>query len=162
MQHRFVLGDDQQIVKNLSFDLGVTIKPGAGLSLALVGNNLNGSDSVFQPLTLGGAIGLVKGNFGIEADVVSDLVTWNENKLRAMLGAEILFGDHVLARGGYRYDQGAESHSGSLGLGYIDKTFSVDAAARRVLVGDAVTAVILTFSYHVEASGLTPTPSETW
>jgi opacity protein-like surface antigen len=154
--------DDQQIVKNFAFDLGLTIKPGGGLSLALVGNNLNGSDNVFQPLTLGGAIGLVKGNFGIEADVVSDLVTWNENRLRAMLGAEALFGDHVLLRGGYRYDQGAESHSGSLGLGYIDKTFSADAAVRRVLVGDPVTAVILTLSYHVEASGLTATPSETW
>jgi hypothetical protein len=25
-----------------------------------------------------------------------------------------------------------------------------------------VTAVMLTFTYHVESTGLTPTPSETW
>jgi opacity protein-like surface antigen len=151
-----------KILKSFAFDLGLTLKPGGGLSLALVGNNLNGSDHGFQPLTLGGAVGFTKGNFGIEADVVSDLVTWNETKLRAMLGAELLFGDHVLLRGGYRYDQGAESHSGSLGLGYIDKTFGADLGVRRVLAGDAVTAVVLTFTYHVESTGLTPTPSETW
>ena len=79
-----------------------------------------------------------------------------------MVGAEVLFADHVVARGGYRFDQGADSHSGSLGIGYLDKTFSADAGVRRVLAGDAVTAVMLTFTYHVESSGLTPTPSETW
>jgi opacity protein-like surface antigen len=153
---------DDKILKSISFDLGLTLRPGAGFSLALVGNNLNGSDNPFQPLTLGGGIGFARDNFGIEGDVVTDLVTWDNTTLRAMLGTEILFGDHVVARGGYRFDQGAESHSGRLGLGYIDKTFSADAAVRRVLVGDAVTAVMLTFTYHVESTGLTPTPSETW
>ena len=93
---------------------------------------------------------------------MSDFVTWDENKVRAMVGTEILFGDHVITRAGYRWDQGADSHSGSLGLGYIDKTFSADLGARRVLAGDAVTTIVLTFTYHVESTGLTPSPSETW
>jgi hypothetical protein len=155
------LGGDK-ILKSFAFDLGLTLKPGGGLSFALVGNNLNGADNGFQPLTLGGGIGFMKDKFGIEADLVSDLVTWEENKLRAMLGTEILFGDHVITRAGYRFDQGADSHSASLGLGYVDKTFSADAGVRRVLAGDPVTAVVLTFTYHVESTGLTPTPSETW
>jgi hypothetical protein len=154
--------DGERILKGFAFDLGLTIKPGGGLSLALVGNNLNGADNGFQPLTLGGGIGYVKDSFGIEADLVSDLVTWDENTVRGMLGAELLLGDHVMTRAGYRYDQGAESHSASLGLGYIDKAFSADVGVRRVLVGDAVTAVVLSFTYHVESTGLTPTPSETW
>ena len=154
--------DGDKILKSFSFDLGLTLKPGGGLSFALVGNNLNGSDSGFQPLTLGGAIGLSRGSFGIEADLVSDFATYGDNQLRAMAGAELLLGDHVIVRGGYRFDQGVDSHSGSLGLGYIDKVFSADAGVRRVLSGDPVTAVVLSFTYHVESSGLTPTPSETF
>jgi hypothetical protein len=154
--------EGQKIVKNFAFDLGLTLKPGAGFSFALVGNNLNGADTGYQPLTFGGGIGFVRDKFGIEGDLVSDLVTWNKNKVRAMAGAELLLGDHAVVRGGYRYDDGAKSHSGSLGLGYIDKAFSADIGVRRILVGDIATAIVLSFTYHVEATGLTPTPSETW
>ena len=155
------LGGDR-IVKNFAFDLGLTLKAGDGWSFALVGNNLNGADTGFQPLSLGGGIGYAKEKFGMEGDVVADLATWDKTRVRAMLGAELLLGEHALVRGGYRYDDGAQSHSGSLGLGYIDKAFSADLGVRRVLVGDIATAVVLTFTYHVESTGLTPTPSETW
>jgi hypothetical protein len=154
---------NDRIVKNFAFDLGLTLRPGGGLSLALVGNNLNGANSGYQPLTLGGGIGYALDKFGIEADLVADLATYEQTKMRGMGGAELLLGDHALIRGGYRYDDGVQSHSGSLGLGYIDKMFSADLGVRRVLSGaDKVTAVVLTFTYHVESSGLTPTPSETW
>jgi opacity protein-like surface antigen len=151
-----------RIVKNFAFDLGLTLKAGEGFSFALVGNNLNGADSGFQPLGLGGGIGFATEKFGLEADMVADLATWNETRVRAMLGAEVMLGEHAVARGGYRYDDGAKSHSGSLGFGYIDKSFSADLGVRRVVVGDIATAVVLSFTYHVESTGLTPTPSETW
>jgi len=151
-----------RIVKNFAFDLGLTLKAGEGFSFALVGNNLNGADSSFQPLSLGGGIGFATEKFGLEADMVADLATWNETRLRGMLGAEVMLGEHAVARGGYRYDDGAKSHSGSLGFGYIDKSFSADLGVRRVVVGDIATAVVLSFTYHVESTGLTPTPSETW
>jgi hypothetical protein len=154
--------DGEQILKSFTLDLGATLRPGSGLSLSVVGNNLNSPDHAFQPLTLGGGIGVAYKNFGIEADAVGDFVTWDDTKLRAMLGADLLFADHVAVRGGYRFDQGAESHSGSLGLGYISKEFSVDGAVRRVLVGDAVTAIVISFSYHLESTGLTPTASDTF
>ena len=154
--------DGERIVKNFAVDLGLALRAGDNLSLALVGNNLNGADNGFQPLSLGGGIGFVKDNVGLEADVVGDLATWNQTRVRAMLGGEILFGEHAILRGGYRYDDGPKSHAGSLGLGYIDKSFSADLGVRRVVSGDSATAVVLTFTYHVESSGLTPTPSETW
>lgn len=154
--------DDEQILKSFSFDAGLTLKPGGGLSFALVGNNLNGSDHGFQPLTFGGGVGFVKDTFGIEVDVVNDFVTWERSKVRAMAGAELLLGNHVMTRAGYRFDHGAQSHSASLGLGYIDRSFSADLGVRRVLAGDAATAIVISLAYHVEASGLTPTPSETW
>jgi opacity protein-like surface antigen len=152
----------EKIFKSFAFDLGLTLRPGGGLSLALVGNNLNGTDTGYQPLTLGGGIGFAKDKFGIEADVVADLVTWDKTRLRVMGGPELMLGEHVVLRGGYRFDDGAKSHSASLGLGYIDKSFSADAGVRRVFVGDIVTAVVLTLTFHVESTGLTPTPSETW
>lgn len=152
----------ERIVKNFAFDLGLTLKPNENLSLALVGNNLNGADNGFQPLSLGGGIGYSQEKFGLEGDVVGNLATWNKTRMLAMVGAELLLGDHALVRGGYRYDDGAKSHAGSLGLGYIDKAFSADLGVRRVLSGDIATAVVLTFTYHVESTGLTPTPSETW
>jgi hypothetical protein len=152
----------EKIFKNFAFDVGLTLKPGAGLSFALVGNNLNGADTSYQPLTLGGGIGFSKDIFGIEGDVVADLSTWSRTRARAMGGLELLLGDHAVVRGGYRYDDGVKSHAGSLGLGYIDKMFSADLGLRRVLVGEKATAVVLTFTYHVESSGLTPTASETW
>jgi hypothetical protein len=153
---------NDKIVKNFAFDVGLTLKPGGGLSLALVGNNLNGADTGFQPLTLGGGIGFVRDKFGIEGDVVSDLVTWDKNKLRAMAALELLLGEHAVVRGGYRFDQGVNSHSASLGLGYIDTSFSADLGVRRVLAGDVATAIVMSITYHVESTGLTPTPSETW
>jgi hypothetical protein len=153
---------NDKIVKNFAFDVGLTLKPGGGLSLALVGNNWNGADTGFQPLTLGGGIGFVRDKFGIEGDVVSDLMTWDKNKLRAMGALELLLGEHAVVRGGYRFDQGANSHSASLGLGYIDTSFSADLGVRRVLAGDIATAIVMSITYHVESTGLTPTPSETW
>jgi len=154
--------EGDKILKNFAFDLGLTLRPGGGLSFALVGNNLNGADTGYQPLTLGGGIGFARDSFGIEADVVGDLVTWDRTTLRAMLGSEVLLGDHAVVRAGYRFDEGAKSHSGSLGLGYIDKAFGADLGVRRVLAGDKATAVVLTFTYHVDSTGLTPTASETW
>jgi hypothetical protein len=151
-----------RIVKNFAFDLGLTLRAGEGFSFALVGNNLNGADTSFQPLSLGGGIGFAREKFGLEANMVADLATWNETRLRAMLGGELLLGEHAVLRGGYRYDDGAKSHAGSLGFGYIDKAFSADLGVRRVVVGDIATAVMLSFTYHVESTGLTPTPSETW
>lgn len=154
--------DGERIVRNFTVDLGLALRASENLSFALVGNNLNGADSGFQPLSLGGGVGYARETWGVEANLVGDVATWTETRVRAMLGAEVLFGEHVIARGGYRYDDGARSHAGSLGFGYIDRAFSADLGVRRVVSGDSATAVVLTFTYHVESSGLTPTPSETW
>ena len=79
-----------------------------------------------------------------------------------MVGAEALFADHVSARVGYRYDEGAASHALSGGVGYIDRAFDVDVAVRRVVSGDAATAIVLGFTYHLDSTGLTPGPGDTF
>jgi opacity protein-like surface antigen len=153
---------DEDIVKGFGIDLGATVKPTQSFAISVVGNNLTNPEHGFQPMSFGGALGLVVGDFSFEGDLLADFVTWEDTKLRAMFGAEALFANHVAARVGYRYDQGAESHALSAGAGYIDTAFDVDIAVRRVVSGDAATVIMFGFNYHLESSGLTPSPGETF
>ena len=146
---------DKHIVSGFSFDAGATFKPTDGLSLSIVGTNLNNPGNGFQPMGLAGGIGFGKDLFSLEGDVAADFTTWDRTTVRAMAGGEVLLGDHVPLRGGYRYDDGAKSHSVSGGLGYVDTTFGAEVAIRRVVSGDPVTAVVFGFTYHLDAGGLT-------
>ena len=40
--------------------------------------------------------------------------------------------------------------------------FAVELAVRRVVSGDAATAIVLGFAYHLESTELTPTPTDTF
>jgi hypothetical protein len=151
-----------RIVKGFALDAGATLKAGKNLVLSIVGNNLNNPDHGFQPTSVGGGIGVVISDFSVEADLAADFTTWDRTTVRPMLGLEGLFADHVAARLGYRFDQGAESHAISLGAGYIDRAFDIDIGVRRVVSGDAATSVTFGFSYHLESTGLTPSPSDTF
>ena len=150
---------NERIIKGFSFDAGVTLKPTDELYVAVVGSNLSDPGNGFQPLTAGGGVGFANKDFGAEADVTFDFTTWDETKLRAMGGVELLIDDSVPIRAGYRYDAGAESHAVSAGVGYIERAFSAEAAVRRVVSGDKATAIVLGVTLHLEASGLTPAPA---
>jgi len=154
--------EDNRILKAMSFDAGVTLRPAPQLALSLVGNNLTAPSHSFQPTSMGGAIGGAFGDFSIEADVVADFITWEKTTLRAMGGAEALFADHIGARLGYRYDEGPNSPSLAGGLGYIDRAFDVDVAIRRVVSGEVATAIVFGFTYHLDSTGLTPGPGDTF
>jgi len=148
-----------RIVEGFSFDAGVTVKPTDSFYIAVVGNNLSDPGSGFQPLTAGGGIGFATNDFGIEGDVVFDFTTWDETTVRVMGGAEYLVAGAVPLRVGYRYDDGLESHAVSAGLGYVDRSFSADAAVRRIVSGDKATAIVFGLTLHLETSGFTPSPS---
>ena len=145
---------DKHIVSGFAFDAGATFKPTDGLSLSIVGTNLNNPGNGFQPMGLGGGVGFGKDLFSLEADVAADFSTWDHTTTRAMAGGEVLLGDHFPLRAGYRYDDGAKSHSISGGLGYVDTTFGAELAIRRVVSGDPVTAIVFGFTYHLDAGGL--------
>jgi hypothetical protein len=153
---------DARIVKGFALDAGATIKVGKELSFAVVGSNLNNPDHGFQPTSVAGGVGLTFGDFSAEADVLADFTTFDRTTVRPMVGLEGLFADTVSARLGYRFDQGLKSHALAAGVGYIDRTFDVDIALRRVLKGEIATALVFGFTYHLEATGLTPSPSDTF
>jgi hypothetical protein len=150
------------IVAGFSFDAAATFKPVPGLALSVVGVNLNHPDNTFQPTSVAGAIGFGKELFSLEADLVADFSTWDSTKLRAMGGGEFLLGDHFPLRAGYRFDEGAKSHSLSAGFGYIDTSFGAEIAVRRVVSGDPATAIVFGFSYHLDSGGLSQGENETF
>lgn len=151
---------DQNIVQGFSLDAGATLRPSKNFAFALVGNNMTNPDHGFQPTSAGGAFGVAFGDFNGEVDVMVDFTTWDRTTVRPMLGFEALFVDRIGARLGYRYDTGAESHAVAIGAGYIDRSFDVDVGFRRVLVGDIASALVIGFTYHLESTGLTPSPGE--
>jgi opacity protein-like surface antigen len=154
--------EDEQIVKGFAFDAGVTLKPSKSFAISLVGNNLGPAGHGFQPTSVGGGIGFGTDTVTLEADVVTDFVTWDETTLRAMVGGELLVAGHFALRAGYRYDRGAKAHAPSLGVGYTDKAFSLDLSMRHVFAEQRATAVVFGFVYHLESTGLTPSPGDTF
>ncbi len=143
------------IIAGFALDAGATFKPTDGLSISIVGVNLNNPNNGFQPMSLAGGIGFGKETFSLEGDLAADFTTWDRTTVRAMFGGEFLAGDHFPLRAGYRYDDGAKDHSVSGGFGYVDTTFQAELAVRRVVSGDSATAVVIGFTYHLDSGGLT-------
>ena len=151
---------DQAIVKAISFDAGLTLKPVPEVALSLVGHNLSDPGHGFLPLTFGGGAGFGNDNFTIEADALGDFTTWGKTTTRAMGGFEFLAGDHFPLRAGYRFDGGVGSHAVGGGVGYLDRAYTVDVGVRTVVSGEKATAVVIGFKYHLESTGITPGPSD--
>jgi opacity protein-like surface antigen len=154
--------EEEDIVEGITFDAGLTLRPTEFLALAIVGTNLNSPGNGFQPTTVGGGVGIGTELFTLEVDVVEDFTTWGRTTTRVMGGFELLAASSFPLRVGYRYDRGAQSHSISGGLGYVERVFAAELAVRRVVHGDVATALVLGFTYHLESSQLTPTPGESF
>ncbi|HEV8547530.1 MAG TPA: hypothetical protein VGQ57_00860 [Polyangiaceae bacterium] len=150
----------KKIVRGIAFDAGATLKASKNLSLSIVGTNLNNPDHGYQPTSVAGAAGVSFGDFSAEVDLLADFTSWERTTLRPMVGLEGLFIDHLSVRAGYRYDNGQDNHTLAGGLGYVDKAFDIDASVHHTLNGPGVTAVIIGFSYHLDATGLTPSASD--
>ena len=146
--------EDQSIVRNFGVDAGVTLQPQGGFSLSLVGTNLNSPGNGFLPTSVGGGLGLGTDEVSIEGDMVADFTTWDSNSWRAMGGGELLIADHFPLRLGYRYDDGSAMHWLSGGIGYIERSMTLEVGVRRSVGGGDATAIVLSFAYHVESAGL--------
>lgn len=122
---------DDPNFKVFTFDAGFALAVSEAVRLGAVGYNLTGTGSALAPLMIGGGLGFKISDFTAEANVVGvDRTTWGAWKTRFMLGGEYLAGDHYPVRLGYSYDQGTKRHAVSGGIGYVDKTFAIDAGLR--------------------------------
>lgn len=144
----------EAIVKDITVDAGITIRPVPEIAVSFVGNSLTEPGHAFLPLTFGGGVGYGTNVLTLEADLVSDFTTYDETKLRFMGGAEVLAGGMYPVRVGYRYDDGQDSHAISGGLGYASREFSFDASVRRIFGDNSATAFFFGLKYHVESLGI--------
>lgn len=141
-------------LETFTFDAGLTIRATDGLAISVVGQNLTFLNNGVLPAIVGGGIGYAASGFTIEIDGLADLNSWGKPTARVMGGAEYAIAGVVPIRAGYRYDQGAEQHVLSFGLGYNSREFGIDAAVRRALDERGPTTVVIGLAYYLEASGL--------
>lgn len=119
-----------------TFDAGAAVQITEQVRLGISGRNLTATGSGLAPLVLAGGLGFSNGTFTLEGDSLVDFTTYNSARARFNLGGEILVADRFPIRGGYRYDAGTKAHSVGLGLGYVDRKFSIELGGRRDVVAD--------------------------
>jgi hypothetical protein len=138
-----------------TFDAGVTVKLANIVHIGLTGQNLTYPNNGYLPTTAGGGIAVATQDFTIEADAIADFNSYLSPTARVMAGGEYLLINHIPLRAGYRYDQGANSHALSAGVGYLAREFSVEASVRRTVAGPPATMIFFGAAYFLESSGLT-------
>jgi len=142
-----------------TFDAGITVRGGDNIFISLAGQNLTFPDNGIMPTTLGGGLAYASNDFTIEVDGVGDFTSYKDTTVRVMGGGELLVADHIPLRGGYRFDQGADSHAVSGGFGYLAREFSADLAIRRTVSGPGATTIVIGLEYFLESTGMTRGPS---
>ncbi len=142
-------------VNQLTFDVGIAVKPADALYIGILGQNLAYAGNGILPLMVGGGLGVGTKDFTIEGDGVADLNSWNKTTARASGGAEVLIANHVPIRAGILYDTGAHNATVSGGLGFLATEFSVEASLKRTIASPGGTSIIVSVAYFLESSGLT-------
>jgi hypothetical protein len=136
-----------------TLDAGVTVKPTDSLHISIVGHNVVSNHWGTFPIVVGGGVGYATDLFAVEVDGVADLDSYEGVTARVMGAGEMLAGEHYPIRLGYRYDQGANLHAISAGIGYIGTEFALELSARRTIADPGATTVVLGLAYYVETTG---------
>jgi hypothetical protein len=148
------------IVNRLNVDLGVAIKVTDNIFIGVLGQNLAYADNGVMPTVVGGGIGFTTKDFSIEGDGLCDFNSWTKPTGRFSAGADYLLLNHVPLRIGYKFDQGANNHTLSGGLGFVSTSFSIEASVKRTLTDPGATTIFISAAYFLESSGLTRTTTD--
>lgn len=148
-------GQRDPFVDTWTLDAGITARIGQSLHIGVVGQNLTHPGHSLLPTTVGGGIGYGNKDFSIEVDGLADFDSWTTVTGRFMGGGEYLVAHKVPLRIGYQYDQGANVHSVSGGVGYVSTEVGVELGVRRTLSTTInATTIGLSLTYHLESSSL--------
>ncbi|MDB4942262.1 MAG: hypothetical protein JWP97_1796 [Labilithrix sp.] len=143
---------DDPMLSQFTFDAGAAVQITEGFRFAVSGRNLTAPGTSLMPVAVAGGLGWSNQTVTIEADSLVDFTTYGTPRARGMLGAEVLLADHFPVRAGYRVDDGTKTQAVSLGLGYVDRKFSIDLGGRRDVVGDRpVTFMSLGLRFFIDA-----------
>lgn len=151
-------GGRSPFVDVVTFDAGMTLLLGDSVRLAAVGQNLSYPDNGILPTTFAGGVGFGTSELTVEVNALADFNSYDNTTGRFMAGGEYLMGGHVPLRMGYRYDQGADLHALSGGIGYIGTEFAIEGAVRRTLSDPGATTIVIGLAYFLESSGVTRSP----
>jgi opacity protein-like surface antigen len=147
---------DDPLFSGFTFDAGAAVQISDNIRLALSGRNLTAPGTSLAPLVLAGGIGWSNQIVTVEADSLVDFTTFGSARGRAMVGAEFLAADRFPLRAGYRYDDGMKTHAISLGVGYVERKFSVELGGRRDVVADRpATLISLGIRFFLDSGGAT-------
>ena len=145
---------EEPIFSGFTFDAGAAVQISQEIRAAVSGRNLTAPGTGLAPLGVAGGIGWSNQTVTIEADALVDFTTFGSARARGMLGAELLVADRFPLRAGYRYDAGMKTHAGSLGIGYVDRKFSVEIGGRRDIVADhPATLISVGLRFFIDAGG---------
>jgi hypothetical protein len=151
------------VFSQFTFDAGAAVQISEQIRLAVSGRNLTATGTSLAPLVLAGGLGWSNQVFTIEANSLVDFTTFGSARGRGMAGAEILVADRFPLRAGYRYEAGNRTHALSLGAGYVERKFSVDAGARRDVVADhPATFISLGVRFFIDSGAGTGDTGETF
>jgi opacity protein-like surface antigen len=149
-------------VRDFGIDLGLVLQPSRQFSIGLLGSNLNNPGHGFLPMRAGVGVGGGTEEFTLEADIFADFTTWDKTRLTAMGGGELLVAEKFPLRAGYRYEQGLKMHWLSAGAGYVENAMGLEIGLRRSVSGPSATAIIFSFTYHIESSGMGSTSNDSY
>jgi hypothetical protein len=127
---------DDPIANTFTFDAGAAVAVTEQLRIAVSGRNLTAPGTALLPIAVAGGIGWSNQTVTAEANTLIDFTTFGSARVRTMAGVEALVSDRVPIRAGYRFDAGMKTHSVGLGVGYIDRRFSIEIGGRRDVAGD--------------------------
>jgi len=145
---------DEPVFNAFTFDAGAAVQITESIRFAVSGRNLTAPGTALAPIAVAGGLGFSNQTFTIEADTLVDFTTWGGARGRYMLGAEYLLADRVPLRAGYRYDDGLKTHALGLGVGYVERKFSIELGGRRDLVADhPSTMVSLGLRFFIDGGG---------
>ena len=138
--------------KGFTMDVAVRITPTDGLHIAALGYNLINRHTSLAPTLLGGSASYsFSDRFSVGADFMADITTFDHATYIAGGGVELLIGDSLPLRMGYRHDTGRGAGRLTGSIGYVDQTFGVDLAFQQPVTGpDSGTELLLSVRYQVQ------------
>lgn len=141
--------------EGFTMDASFQLMPFKGFYLAGFGQNLIDLGSYLTPRLVGGSASYSFGEtLTLAFDGQADLSTFKDEqgniKPKAMFGGAIeFFTGEVPLRVGYAADLGRNTHTITSGVGYTNKSLSVELSYRQTVVGSSDAWIMLSFRYFV-------------
>ncbi|MEO0324271.1 MAG: hypothetical protein AAF447_15020 [Myxococcota bacterium] len=140
-------------LRAFTLDAAARVTPVEGLHVSAMGYNVIRTDSPLAPLQLGGGVSYtIREMVTLAGDAFADLTTFDKTRLLFGVGAEVLLGEKVPLRLGYRRDDGRGLDQITAALGYVDRQLGVDLALRQDIGGGGPrrSELLFSFRYHVQ------------